>query len=51
MSGLQRDLGSYESQLDQLRRTGSTKADAGRASEAVLHQTIAKLKEDLHAAT
>ena len=49
VSGLQRDLSSYESQLDQLRRTGSSKAEAGRASEAALHQTIAKLKEDLHA--
>ncbi|KAF2365634.1 hypothetical protein FHG87_003615 [Trinorchestia longiramus] len=50
VSGLQRDLSSYETQVEQLRRSGSTKAEAGRASEATLHNTIAKLKEDLHTA-
>ncbi|XP_047738338.1 rootletin [Hyalella azteca] len=46
---LQRDLASYEAQVEQLRRSGSSKAEAGKASEATLHSTIAKLREDLHA--
>lgn len=45
---LQRDLSSYENQLEQLRREGSTKAEAGRASEGALHTQIVRLKEELH---
>lgn len=45
---LQRDLSSYENQLEQLRREGSSKAEAGRASEGALHTQIVKLKEELH---
>lgn len=48
VAGLQRDLSTYESQLEQLRREGSSKAEAGRASEGALHNKIVQLKEELH---
>lgn len=48
VAGLQRDLSSYETQLDHLRREGSSKAEAGRASEGALHNKIIQLKEELH---
>ncbi|XP_063597935.1 rootletin-like [Penaeus indicus] len=48
---LQRDLSSYENQLEQLRREGSSKAEAGRASEGALHTQIVKLKEELHSSS
>ncbi|XP_069959044.1 rootletin isoform X2 [Cherax quadricarinatus] len=49
VAGLQRDLSTYESQLEQLRRDGSSKAEAGRVSEGALHSKIVQLKEELHA--
>lgn len=48
VAGLQRDLSSYETQLDHLRREGSSKAEAGRASEGALHSKIIQLKEEIH---
>ena len=48
VAGLQRDLSTYETQLDHLRRDGSSKAEAGRASEGALHNKIIQLKEELH---
>lgn len=48
VAGLQRDLSSYETQLDHLRREGSCKAEAGRANEGALHSKIIQLKEELH---
>ncbi|XP_066951894.1 rootletin-like isoform X2 [Macrobrachium rosenbergii] len=48
VAALQRDLSSYETQLEQLRRDGTTKAEAGRASEGALHSKITQLKEELH---
>ena len=48
VAALQRDLSSYETQLDHLRRDGTSKAEAGRASEGALHSKISHLKEELH---
>ena len=48
MSALQQDLSLYEGQLEALRKASNGKAEAGKASEQGLHQTIASLKQELH---